>query len=225
MSFGILLVLQEGTHAAEAGPASPFEVNFGLFLWTWVVFAILLFVLWKYAWPGILKATEEREKKIRDQLAEAERLNSEAKATLAEAHQREVDARNSAQHLLAEARAAVDKERASAVEKVRNEQEAVLARTRLNLMSSNPAYCRAISPSRSCRPRLTTACRKSANSRGAPGTPLASSSAFQVLVTRGDIRTASTRGEACTAAARASIRAAYRSVRPLPSPRRKRASA
>ena len=132
MTYGILFVLQE-THAPAAGPPSPFDVNFGLFLWTWVVFLILLWVLWKFAWPGILKATEEREKKIRDQLAEAERLNSDAKATLAEAHQREVDARNSAQHLLAEARAAVDKERASAVEKVRNEQEAVLARTRLDI--------------------------------------------------------------------------------------------
>ena len=135
MSFGILFVLQEGTHAAEAGPASPFEVNFGLFLWTWVVFAILLFVLWKYAWPGILKATEEREKKIADQLAEAERLNADAKTVLADAQKREANARNSAQQLLAEAKAAVDKERAAAVEKVRAEQEAVLARARLDIAS------------------------------------------------------------------------------------------
>ena len=135
MSFGILFVLQEGTHPAEAGPASPFEVNFGLFLWTWVVFAILLFVLWKYAWPGILKATEEREKKIADQLAEAERLNADAKTVLADAQKREANARNSAQQLLAEAKAAVDKERAAAVEKVRAEQEAVLARARLDIAS------------------------------------------------------------------------------------------
>ena len=139
MTHGMLFLLQE-THAPAAGPASPFDVNFGLFLWTWVVFLILLWVLWKFAWPGILKATEEREKKIRDQLAEAERLNSEAKATLAEAHQREVDARNSAQQLLAEARAAVDKERASAVDKVRNEQEAVLARTRLDIATERPGH-------------------------------------------------------------------------------------
>ena len=133
MTFGLLFALQEGAHPPAAGPNSPFEVNFGLFLWTWVVFAILLWVLWKYAWPSILKATEEREKKIRDQLAEAERLNGEAKAALAEAHKRETDARNSAQQLLAEAKAAVDKERASAVDKVRQEQEAVLTRTRLEI--------------------------------------------------------------------------------------------
>ncbi len=131
----ILFALQEGEHAAEAGPASPFEVNFGLFFWTWIVFLILLFVLWKYAWPGILKATEEREQKIRGEIAEAERKNNEAKAALEEATRKELEARNTAQHLLAEAKAAVEKERASAVEKVRAEQEAIMARTRLDIQT------------------------------------------------------------------------------------------
>ncbi|MGQ0701557.1 MAG: ATP synthase F0 subunit B, partial [Gemmatimonadales bacterium] len=111
----ILLALQGHAAGAEAGPASPFEVNFGLFLWTWVVFLILLAVLWKYAWPSILRATEERERKIRDQLAEAERINADAKVTLAEAEKRQAEARSSAQQLLAEARSAVEKERAAAV--------------------------------------------------------------------------------------------------------------
>ncbi|MGQ0704348.1 MAG: F0F1 ATP synthase subunit B [Gemmatimonadales bacterium] len=133
MMVRVLLALQEHGAGAEAGPASPFDVNFGLFLWTWVVFAILLVVLWKYAWPSILRATEERERKIRDQLAEAERMNSEAKAVLAEAQKREAEARSSAQQLLAEARAVVDKERATAVERVRQEQEALLARTRAEI--------------------------------------------------------------------------------------------
>jgi F-type H+-transporting ATPase subunit b len=132
MTIGMLFLqaAAEGAHAAEAGPASPFEVNFGLFFWTWVVFAILLFVLWKFAWPGILKATEEREQKIKAQLAEAERLNAEAKATLAESQKAQADARNSAQQLLAEAKAAVEKERASAAEKIKHDQDALLERTR-----------------------------------------------------------------------------------------------
>jgi len=117
MTFGILLVLQEaaeGAHAAaEAGPTSPFEVNFGLFLWTWVVFLILLYVLWKFAWPGILKA----------------------KAALAEGQKLQADARNSAQHLLAEAKAAAEKERAAAVERVKADQDALLERTRRDIVS------------------------------------------------------------------------------------------
>jgi F-type H+-transporting ATPase subunit b len=131
MTFGILLALQEeGAHAAEAGPTSPFEVNFGLFFWTLVVFGILLFLLWKFAWPQILQLTVEREEKIKAQLAEAERLNAEAKAALAEGQKLQADARNSAQALLAEAKAAVDKERATAVEKIKQDQDALLERTR-----------------------------------------------------------------------------------------------
>jgi F-type H+-transporting ATPase subunit b len=136
MMLSPLLVLQEaaeGAHAAETGPASPFEVNFGLFFWTWVVFLILLFVLWKFAWPGILKATEEREQKIRGQLAEAERLNGEAKASLAEGMKLQADARNQAQQLLAEAKAAVEKERASAVDKIRHDQDALMERSRRDI--------------------------------------------------------------------------------------------
>ena len=32
-----------------------FKVDFGLTVWMFVAFAILLFILWKYAWPAILK--------------------------------------------------------------------------------------------------------------------------------------------------------------------------
>jgi F-type H+-transporting ATPase subunit b len=129
----LLLAIQEGGHAPSAGPTSPFEVNFGLFFWTWLVFIILLVVLWKFAWPGILKATVERENKIKAQLAEADKLNTDAKAAVASAEKLQADARNSAQSLLAEAKAAVEKERAAAVEKVRAEQEAVVDRARRDI--------------------------------------------------------------------------------------------
>src|SRR5690242_21873038 len=107
----MLLLLQAGEAGGEAGPASPFEVNFGLMFWTLIVFGLLFFVLWKYAWPEMLKFTEERERKIQGQLAEAERLNADAKAAIAEAQRLEASARSSAQALLAEARAAVEKEK------------------------------------------------------------------------------------------------------------------
>lgn len=130
--LAVLRLVQE--HAAEAaGPASPFEVNFGLFFWTWIVFFILLWVLKKFAWPGILKNTTEREEKIKAQLGDAERFNTEAKAALAEGQRLQVAARSEAQQLLSDAKAAVDKERAGAVEKLRHEQEAVLERARRDI--------------------------------------------------------------------------------------------
>ena len=138
MTLGILFALQEGAegaHAAEARTPSPFDVNFGIFFWTLIVFGILLFLLWKFAWPQILQATVDRERKIKAQLDEAERLNGEAKGALAEAHKLQADARNSAQQLLAEAKAAADKERGAAVEKLKLEQDALLERTRRDIAS------------------------------------------------------------------------------------------
>jgi len=130
MPFAALLLLQEEGGHATGAPTSPFEVNFGLFFWTWIVFITLLFLLWKFAWPGILKATEERENKIKAQLAQAESLNEEAKLALAAGQKLQADTRAEAQQLLAEARAAVEQEKASLVDRVRVEQDALLARTR-----------------------------------------------------------------------------------------------
>jgi F-type H+-transporting ATPase subunit b len=122
------------TLAAEGGDGggmpSPFSVNFGLFLWTWVVFFVLLFLLKKYAFPAILKATEDREQAIAKQLAEAEKANTDAKALLEENRKLVAVARTQSQAMLAEAKLASDNERTVAMEKTRHEQDELLARTR-----------------------------------------------------------------------------------------------
>lgn len=61
-----------------------FESHFfsSLIFWEVVSFAILFFVLYKFAFPGILAVLEEREKKIKDSLDQAERHRSEAERTL-----------------------------------------------------------------------------------------------------------------------------------------------
>ncbi|MDH4327316.1 MAG: F0F1 ATP synthase subunit B [Nitrospira sp.] len=63
-----------------------FESHFfsSLIFWEIVSFAILFFVLYKYAFPGILSILEEREKKIKDSLDQAERHRSEAEHKLRE---------------------------------------------------------------------------------------------------------------------------------------------
>jgi F-type H+-transporting ATPase subunit b len=63
-----------------------FESHFfsSLIFWEVVSFGILLYVLYKFAFPGILSALEEREKKIKDSLDQAERHRSDAERTLKE---------------------------------------------------------------------------------------------------------------------------------------------
>jgi F-type H+-transporting ATPase subunit b len=122
--------------AAETnGPASPFEVNFGLFFWTWVVFALLFVLLKKFAWPSILRTTEERERAIAAQLAEAERNRVESAKLLEEQKKLLAESRTSAHQLLVDARSAAERERAVALEKTRQEQEELLERARREIAS------------------------------------------------------------------------------------------
>ena len=37
-----------------------FTPDFGLIFWMFVAFAVLFFVLWKWAWPVILKTVDSR---------------------------------------------------------------------------------------------------------------------------------------------------------------------
>jgi F-type H+-transporting ATPase subunit b len=86
-----------------------FESHFfsSLIFWEVVSFAILLFVLYKFAFPGILSVLEEREKKIKDSLDQAERHRSEAERRL-----NEYEAKLAAASKEAEGILAVSKERA-----------------------------------------------------------------------------------------------------------------
>ncbi|MDH4098622.1 MAG: F0F1 ATP synthase subunit B [Nitrospira sp.] len=86
-----------------------FESHFfsSLIFWEIVSFAILFFVLYKYAFPGILSILEEREKKIKDSLDQAERHRSEAEHKL-----REYEAKLNAAAKEAETIMAAAKERA-----------------------------------------------------------------------------------------------------------------
>jgi F-type H+-transporting ATPase subunit b len=89
-----------------------FESHFfsSLIFWEVVSFAILFFVLYKFAFPGILSVLEEREKKIKDGLDQAERLRAEAEQRL-----KEYEAKLSAASKEAEGILTAAKERAQRV--------------------------------------------------------------------------------------------------------------
>ncbi len=126
MHLTTLALLQE----AEERGASPFEPEFGLIFWTWLVFIGLFFVLKKYAWPAILTATEERERKIAHQLDEAEKMNAEAKAALEEHKALLAGARDEASKLIGEAKTVAEKERETTLAKAREEQQGLVDRAK-----------------------------------------------------------------------------------------------
>jgi F-type H+-transporting ATPase subunit b len=70
-------------HAAH-GNTNPLSVDPDLAIFTAVIFGLLAVILRKFAWGPIRDAVEEREKRIADQLAEAQRSNEEARRLLDE---------------------------------------------------------------------------------------------------------------------------------------------
>lgn len=114
----------------EGQNMGPFKVEFGLIFWTWLVFLALLWILWKFAWPALVQTTEEREKRIQAQLAEAEKARADAQIQLEDGKKFAAETRASAQQMLAEARQSAEKERTVLLERARKEQEELLERAR-----------------------------------------------------------------------------------------------
>ncbi len=83
-----------------------FESHFfsSLIFWEVESFGILLFVLYKFAFPGILSVLEEREKKIKDSLDQAERHRSDAERRLKEYEAKLAGASREAEGVLAAAK-------------------------------------------------------------------------------------------------------------------------
>jgi len=74
----------EATEGEKGGEPNPLAVDPDLAIFTAVIFLLLLAVLGKFAWPQITAALEERERKIADNVAAAEKRHEDAKRLLAE---------------------------------------------------------------------------------------------------------------------------------------------
>jgi F-type H+-transporting ATPase subunit b len=121
--------------AAEAAPRGPFAITPGVSIWTLVIFLVLVVVLAKTAWPAILKAVEERERKIQAQLDHAEQANRESQRVLADYQHKLAAARNEAQELLAAGRQAADKVREEILARARAEHEDLIGRARREIVA------------------------------------------------------------------------------------------
>lgn len=76
-----------------------------LIFWEIISFAILLFILAKYAFPPILQTLDERERKIRDSIESAERRSAEAEQRMAEYEAKMKASRKEAEEMILQAKA------------------------------------------------------------------------------------------------------------------------
>jgi len=99
----------------------------GLIVWKALAFAILLFILYKYAWGPITQSLREREETIENSITRAEKALQEAKQIQAENDKARREAEREAQRILKNARQAAEElkenEKASLREEIQEMKE------------------------------------------------------------------------------------------------------
>jgi len=121
--------------------------DFGLFFWMTVVFLVVLFILWKYGFPVIVKMVDERKTFIDESLKKAHEANErlaniqkEGESILQEAREKQAQilkeaaetrdaivekaqdkARSEGARLLDEAKSAIEQEKKAAIADIRQQ--------------------------------------------------------------------------------------------------------
>jgi F-type H+-transporting ATPase subunit b len=114
--------------AADHGGPNPLAVDLDLAIWTGVVFVLLFAVLRTFAWPQIVVALEERERRIADNIAAAEAQNEKARQLLAEHEARLAATAGEIRELLEEAKRDAEHTRKSIADKGHQDAQDELAR-------------------------------------------------------------------------------------------------
>lgn len=94
-----------------------FKVDFGLTIWMFVSFAILLLILWKFAWPMIMKTVDSRADMIDKGVEYAQNAKVQLDNAQQEAQKYVADARHQQADIIAEA----NKMKSQIVEEARDE--------------------------------------------------------------------------------------------------------
>ena len=112
-------------------------VQIGTMLFQLVVFLLLVYLLQRYAWPYVARALEERRERIRADLEEAARQRAEAQALIEEQRRLLDEARAKAEEILRRRERIAEEERErmleearQAVEKIRADAQADIARAK-----------------------------------------------------------------------------------------------
>ena len=102
-------------------------------------FAILLGILYYFAYKPLLRAMDQRSERIRDSLAAADRAREEAAQSQAAVEEQLTEARREGQRLLDQAREAADRYREEEMARSRQEAEAFLERARADIQRERDA--------------------------------------------------------------------------------------
>ena len=115
------------------------EFSIGLFFWQTLLFGLLLFLLWKFAWKPILNAVNDREDGIKDALAAAENAKKEMQNVTADSEKLLKEARAEREGMLKEAREIKDKLIAESKELAKIEGDKMIKQAQASIESEKKA--------------------------------------------------------------------------------------
>ena len=107
--------------------------EFGLFFWTLVAFLVVWFILKKFAWKPILNMLQQRETRIADSIATAEKVKAEMQQLQAQNETLLKEAREERTQMLKEAKETKDRIINEAKEQAKVEAAKVMEDTRLQI--------------------------------------------------------------------------------------------
>lgn len=116
---------QPAEHEAEGGTFTPMP---NLWVYTVIAFAIVVFILKKFAFPKITEALDQRNEQIEGDLKNAELTREEAEKLLAEYKTQLNEARTEAKKIIDEGKALGEKLRQETIAKTQEEANQLISR-------------------------------------------------------------------------------------------------
>jgi F-type H+-transporting ATPase subunit b len=129
----LLLLLQEPPAPADgaaAGSTGLLNPSTGVMVWTLLIFALVWFILAKFAFPRITEAVRAREQALQEAIDAAQRDRDESSRLLDEQRRAIAQARDEAQRIIAEGRTAGEQVRSKMLDETHAEQAELLERAR-----------------------------------------------------------------------------------------------
>ncbi len=119
--------------ASEGGGGGLTDINFGLTLWTAVLFVLFAFVMTKLGWKPLLNMIEEREKSIKGAVESAHQATNQAQALLIEHKEILRDAGRQREDIVRKAMSDADQLRADLQAHAKAEAERMLERAKAQI--------------------------------------------------------------------------------------------
>jgi F-type H+-transporting ATPase subunit b len=140
LALALVLLFAAPVLASEGGESGGvFTGDVGNVLWTLVIFALVVFVLGRFAWGPILKGLQDRETFIRTALEDAKRDRDEAGARLQEYTDKLHAARSEASAIVEEGRRDAETVKHRLVAESRVEQTAQVERAKREIALAKEA--------------------------------------------------------------------------------------